>query len=59
MVMLRSITGSYGRPMIEVTYGETIFNFTETVWEMVAWEEWLECRHDASLMFDIPKSTPV
>ena len=26
---------------------------------MVAREEWLGCRHDASPMFDIPESTPV
>ena len=45
--------------MIEVAYGEMIFHFTEVVWEMVAREEWLRCRHDASSMFDIPGSTPV
>ena len=48
MVMLRSATGPYGRPMIEVAYGE-----------MIAWDKWLGCRHDASPMFDIPVSTPV
>ena len=26
MVMLRSTTGPYGRPVIEVTYGEIIFS---------------------------------
>ena len=26
---------------------------------MIAREKWLGCRHDASLMFDIPGSTPV
>ena len=26
MVMLRSITGPYGRPVIEVAYGEMIFS---------------------------------
>ena len=26
MVMLRSTTGLYGRPMIEVVYGETLFS---------------------------------
>ena len=57
--MLRSTTGSYGRPVIEVTYGKTLFYSTEAVWEMIAREEWLECRHDASPMFDIPRSTPV
>ena len=53
MVMLRSTTGSYGRPMIDVAYGETIFHSTEAVREMVAREEWLGCRHDASPIFDI------
>ena len=59
MVMLRSTTGPYGRPVIEVTYGEMIFHFTEAVWEMIAQEEWLGCQHDASPMFDISGSTPV
>ena len=59
LVMLRSITGSYGRPVIEVAYGEILFHSTEAVWELIAREEWLECRHDASPMFDIPGSTPV
>ena len=26
LVMLRSITGSYGRPMLEVAYGEILFS---------------------------------
>ena len=60
MVMLRSIKGPYGRLMIEVAYGEMIFfHSIEAIWEMIAWEEWLGCRHDASSMFDIPGSTPV
>ena len=59
MVMLRSTKGSYGRPVIEVAYEETIFHSTEVVWEMVAQEEWLGCRHNASLMFDISELTPV
>ena len=59
MVMLRSTTGSYGRPVIEVAYGETLFHSTEAVWEMITREEWLGCRHDASSMLDIPESTPV
>ena len=58
-VMLRSTTDSYGRPVIEVAYGEILSHSTEAVWEMVAREEWLECWHDASPMFDIPGSTPV
>ena len=53
MVMLNSTTGSYGRPMIEVAYGEMIFHSTEAVWEMLTREEWLGCQHDASPMFDI------
>ena len=57
--MLRSTTGSYGRPMIEVAYGKTLFHFIEVVWEMIAREEWLGCRHDASPMLDILGSTPV
>ena len=48
MVMLRSITSPYGRPVIEVAYEE-----------MIAWEKWLKYWHDASSMFDIPGSTPV
>ena len=45
--------------MIEVAYGEMIFHSTDTVWEMLAREEWLRCQHDASSIFDIPKSTLV
>ena len=48
MVMLRSTTGPYGRPMIEVAMGRLYFHSTETVWEMIAWEEWLRCRHDVT-----------
>ena len=58
-VMLCSTTGPYGRPVIEVACGEMILHFTEIVREMIAREEWLGCRHDASPMFDIPGSTPV
>ena len=36
-----------------------ILHFTEAVWEMLAREEWLGCRHDASPMVDIPGSRPV
>ena len=39
--------------------GRYYFHSTEAVWEMIAQEEWLGCRHDASPMFDIPESTPV
>ena len=31
MVMLRSTTGSYRRPVIEVAYAEMIFHSTETI----------------------------
>ena len=58
-VMLRSTTGSYGRPVIEVAYRETLFNSTVAVWEMIVRKKWLRCRHDASPMLDIPGSTPV
>ena len=57
--MLRSTTGPYGRLVIEVAYGETLFHSTEVVWEMKAREEWLECRHDTSPMLDTLESTPV
>ena len=56
---LHSTTGLYERPMIEVAYGETLIHSTEAVWEILAREEWLGCRHDASLIFDIPGSTTV
>ena len=59
LVMLRSTTGFYGRPVIEVAYEEILFYSTEAVWELVAREEWLGFQHDASPMFDIPGSTPV
>ena len=59
IVMLRSTTGFYGRLVIELVYGETIFHSTETIKELVAREEWLGCRHDASPMFDISGSTLV
>ena len=36
LMMLRSTTDSYGRPMIEVAYEEILFHSTETVWELVA-----------------------
>ena len=29
MVILRSITGPYGRPMVEVAYGEILFSLHE------------------------------
>ena len=39
LVMLRSITGSYGRPVIEVAYEEILFHSTKAVWELIAREE--------------------
>ena len=36
LVMLRSTTGSYGRPVIEVAYGEILFHSIEAVWELLA-----------------------
>ena len=36
-----------------------LFHSTEAVWEMLAREEWLGCRHDSSPIVDIPGSTPV
>ena len=57
---LRSTTGSsYRWPVIEVAYGEIIFHSTEAVWETLAREEWLGCRHDTAPMVDIPRSTSV
>ena len=56
---LRSTTGSYGRFVVETAYGEAMIQFTEAVWEMLAWEEWLGCRHDASPMLNILGSTPM
>ena len=41
LVMLRSTTGSYGRRVIEVAYGEILLHSTEAVWELLAREEWL------------------
>ena len=54
MVMQRSTTSLYGRPVIEVAYGEIIFHSIEAIWEMLAREEWLGCRHDASLCLTYP-----
>ena len=57
--LICSTTGSYGRPVIKVVYGETLIHSTETVWEILARKVWLGCRYDASSMFDILGSTPV
>ena len=45
--------------MIKATYKEIMIHSTEVVVEMLAREEWLGCRHDTSLMVDMPESTPV
>ena len=39
--------------VIEAAYGETIIHSTKAVWEILAREEWLGCRHDTSPMVDI------
>ena len=46
LVILRSTTGLYGRPILEVAYERYYFHSTEAVWELIAREEWLGCRHD-------------
>ena len=45
--------------MLEVAYGKMMIHSIEAVREMLDWEEWLGCRHDASPMVDIPRSTLV
>ena len=44
---------------MEVAYGDTLIHSTEAVWEILARREWLGCQHDATLMFNIPESTPM
>ena len=56
---LHSTTSSYERAVLKAAYEEMIIHFTEIVWEILAWEEWLGCRHDTSPMVEIPGSTPV
>ena len=58
-VILRSTMGPYGRPMIEVAYGEMLVSLYQGCMGVEAREEWLGCRHDVSPMFDILGSTPV
>ena len=48
LVILRSTTGPYGRPRLEVAYGRCYVHSTEAVWELIAREEWLGCRHDVA-----------
>ena len=45
--------------MLEATYEEMMIHSTEAVWEILAREEWLACRHDTSPISDILGSTPV
>ena len=59
MVLLRSTTSPYGRPMIEVVYRETLFHSTKAVGEMIAREEWLGCRHDVAHVRHTPVNTNV
>ena len=33
------------RHVIEAVYRETMIPSNETVWEMLAWKEWLRCHH--------------
>ena len=40
-------------------WGVFVFYSTKAVWERIAREEWLGCRHVASPMFGISGSTPV
>ena len=48
MVILRSTTGPYGRPMIEVAYGEILFSLYRGC-ILFSWffknKKWLGCRH--------------
>ena len=46
-------------PTIEGAYSETMIHSIEAIWEMLVREEWLGCRHDTSLMVDIPGLTPM
>ena len=57
--MLRNTTGPYGRPMLEVAYGEILLSLHRVCMGDDSSGRWLGCRHDASPMFDILASTPV
>ena len=48
MVILRSTTGPYGRPIAEVAYGEIVFFTPPRLYGRWAREEWLGCRHDVT-----------
>ena len=57
MVMLRSTTGPYGRPMLEVAYGEIIFTPPRLYGSKLGKSGWgVDMK---SSMLDIPGSTPV
>ena len=59
MVMLRSTTGSYGQPVIEVAYGKMILSLHRGCMGNDSSGRMVGCRHDASPIFDIPGLTPV
>ena len=48
MVILRSTTGPYGRPIVEVAYGEMLRSLHRGCRGVIAREEWLGCRHDVA-----------
>ena len=57
MVILRSTTGPYGRPMLEVAYGEIIFTPPRLYGSKLGKSGWgVDMK---SSMLDIPGSTPV
>ena len=58
-VMLRGISGPYGRTCVRDTYKENLIHSTEAIVEMLVWKEWLGCHHDSSPMADIPGLTLV
>ena len=58
-VMLRSTTGPYGRPVIEVAYGEMIFSLHRGCMRDDSSRRVVRVSVYASPMFDILGSTPV
>ena len=48
LVILRSTTGPYGRPIAEVAYGEMLRSLHRGCMGVIAREEWLGCRHDVA-----------
>ena len=45
--------------VIDAANGETMIHSNEVVWEMLAQEEWLGCRHDTLPIVNILGLTPV